>query len=328
MTGLRALRWQLLLQYLMTVGLLLAVAEGALYGLVRWANERELDAVLNKEVRRLAAAVEYDKDKPKLDGKKSLERAQPDDYTTTWQVLQANGKTFAWSPKSMEVAEDLPAVGGARPQAEIVHIADAEYANVGTVRAARLLTVRQRQSKPAPLKSKAKKKEKEHEREREKEHEREREKEHERERGVPLSQSSSAPDELQFDIRVVVDRGRLDGQLRQLGGYLLLGFPAALLLAGAGGMLLIRRAVRPVERAFDRERRFTGAASHELRTPLTALRGEIEVTLRRERAPEEYTAALQRMEGLACRMTVWWRDCCCWRGHGRGTCCWVRRRCR
>jgi two-component system OmpR family sensor kinase len=58
-----------------------------------------------------------------------------------------------------------------------------------------------------------------------------------------------------------------------------------------------------VEQAMDRERRFTGAASHELRTPLTALRGEIEVTLRRERSPAEYADALRRMEGLVGRMT-------------------------
>jgi two-component system OmpR family sensor kinase len=61
--------------------------------------------------------------------------------------------------------------------------------------------------------------------------------------------------------------------------------------------------MRPVEAAMDRERRFTGAASHELRTPLTALRGEIEVTLRRERTPGEYAATLRRMEGLVARMS-------------------------
>lgn len=38
--------------------------------------------------------------------------------------------------------------------------------------------------------------------------------------------------------------------------------------------------------------RFVAVAAHELRTPLTALRGEIEVTLRRERAVPEYVEAL------------------------------------
>lgn len=39
-------------------------------------------------------------------------------------------------------------------------------------------------------------------------------------------------------------------------------------------------------------RRFSGDVSHELRTPLTAIRGEIEVCLRRERAGEEYRTAM------------------------------------
>ncbi|MBN1444214.1 MAG: HAMP domain-containing protein [Planctomycetes bacterium] len=48
-----------------------------------------------------------------------------------------------------------------------------------------------------------------------------------------------------------------------------------------------------IEEGFKRERRFTSDASHELRTPLTALRGEIEVALRRDRTREEYAAVLQ-----------------------------------
>jgi heavy metal sensor kinase len=47
-----------------------------------------------------------------------------------------------------------------------------------------------------------------------------------------------------------------------------------------------------IEDAFNRLRRFTGDVSHELRTPLAVLRGEAELSLRRERTPEEYRKSL------------------------------------
>ena len=47
--------------------------------------------------------------------------------------------------------------------------------------------------------------------------------------------------------------------------------------------------------ALEAQGRFVAVAAHELRTPITALRGELEVTLRRPRTPQEYQEALGYM---------------------------------
>ncbi|MGE0885399.1 MAG: sensor histidine kinase [Blastocatellales bacterium] len=47
-----------------------------------------------------------------------------------------------------------------------------------------------------------------------------------------------------------------------------------------------------LQAAFERQKQFTSDASHELRTPLAVMRGDIEITLRRERSPEEYKRVL------------------------------------
>ena len=48
-----------------------------------------------------------------------------------------------------------------------------------------------------------------------------------------------------------------------------------------------------LDEAFRRQRQFTADASHELRTPLTVMKGQIDVSLQREREPEAYRQVLQ-----------------------------------
>ncbi len=47
-----------------------------------------------------------------------------------------------------------------------------------------------------------------------------------------------------------------------------------------------------LERAFTSQQRFNQDISHELKTPLTILKGELEVTLKKSRTPEEYEGIL------------------------------------
>jgi heavy metal sensor kinase len=55
---------------------------------------------------------------------------------------------------------------------------------------------------------------------------------------------------------------------------------------------VLNRMLERLERAFEAESRFSSDVSHEIRSPLTALRGEIEVALRKERSPAEYQRVL------------------------------------
>jgi two-component system OmpR family sensor kinase len=63
----------------------------------------------------------------------------------------------------------------------------------------------------------------------------------------------------------------------------------------AGLVDVLNDAFERLEHAFDAQRRMITDAAHDLRTPLTAMRGEAEIALRGQRAPEEYRKTLQSM---------------------------------
>lgn len=59
-----------------------------------------------------------------------------------------------------------------------------------------------------------------------------------------------------------------------------------------------------LEDAFVMQKQFVSNASHELRTPLTSMKGQVEVTLMKERNKEEYVAVLESLMADAENMTT------------------------
>ncbi|HET7035120.1 MAG TPA: ATP-binding protein [Thermomicrobiaceae bacterium] len=68
-------------------------------------------------------------------------------------------------------------------------------------------------------------------------------------------------------------------ELALLQGLTLLGLGLGVVIAVPAGLFLARRAMRPIDAAFTRQRTFVADASHELRTPLTLIRANAELAL-------------------------------------------------
>ena len=82
-----------------------------------------------------------------------------------------------------------------------------------------------------------------------------------------------------------------DEDLQRLLVLLAIGGGVGLVLAGAGGLWVAQLAIRPVRRAFERQRDFVADASHELRTPLAVVRANAESLL--GKAPDHEREPLQ-----------------------------------
>jgi heavy metal sensor kinase len=65
----------------------------------------------------------------------------------------------------------------------------------------------------------------------------------------------------------------------------------------------LERAFVQLESAYDQTRRFLADASHELRTPVAAVRGEVQVALKRDRTGEEYRESLDVIHEEAMHMS-------------------------
>jgi heavy metal sensor kinase len=59
-----------------------------------------------------------------------------------------------------------------------------------------------------------------------------------------------------------------------------------------------------LERAFERQKEFTGDASHELRTPLAVIRAEATLAIHKERSAQEYRKTLTTIAGEAANMAA------------------------
>jgi signal transduction histidine kinase len=73
----------------------------------------------------------------------------------------------------------------------------------------------------------------------------------------------------------------------------LLSIPLMLLFSYGMSRFLVRRALKPAMEACQFQENFLSNVTHELRTPLTSLRGNLEVSLRKERNAGEYREAIE-----------------------------------
>lgn len=84
-------------------------------------------------------------------------------------------------------------------------------------------------------------------------------------------------------------------ELRLVGLMSLIGVGLGAIVALPAGLFLARRAMRPIDLAFARQRAFVADASHEFRTPLTLIRATTEYV---QRLPDASPAVREELDGV------------------------------
>jgi OmpR-family two-component system manganese-sensing sensor histidine kinase len=106
-------------------------------------------------------------------------------------------------------------------------------------------------------------------------------------------------------VRIARDLDDLEETVENLDWGLGIGFAIALGLSGIGGLLLTRKAMKPIEESYQRLQQFTADASHELRSPLMAIKTNAAVALKysqgmREGDLEKFSAIASASNQMTC----------------------------
>ena len=96
-------------------------------------------------------------------------------------------------------------------------------------------------------------------------------------------------------VQTIRSRHELEEELRIAGWVSVVGVGLGAVIALPVGLFLSRRALRPIEVAFERQRAFVADASHELRTPLTLMRATTEMV---QRLPDASPMVREELDGV------------------------------
>lgn len=100
------------------------------------------------------------------------------------------------------------------------------------------------------------------------------------------------PGPMDFVLQIAVPTVLMDRESQALFLFFVTSIPLVLIVAAIAGLYFARRAMIPVQQAFESQEQFVANASHQLKTPLAILRGELDLTLSKDRSPDEVTEFL------------------------------------